>query len=134
MTEPTVPFSGPGPDARYHAYLAAGEFRIQRCAACGHHQFFPRVICMACGAAEPPLVPASGLGTVYSTTTIRNKPEAGGPQDFSIIELAEGPRLFARVEGVAAEDVIIGMAVRVRIEPGDGGEQQPFVVFDPLAE
>jgi len=120
-------FQGPGPDARYADYLAKGEFRIQKCSACGHYMFFPRVMCTDCGAPEPDWVPASGRGTVYSRTTIADRPEAGGERNLSVIELEEGPRLFSRVEGVAPEAVIIGMSVRVRITQGDDG---PFVVFD----
>ncbi|MFP4004847.1 MAG: Zn-ribbon domain-containing OB-fold protein, partial [Alphaproteobacteria bacterium] len=72
-------FQGKGPGARYAEFLARGEFRIQQCTACGHFQFFPRVICTACGAAEPEWVQASGRGTVYSRTLIAQRPEAGGP-------------------------------------------------------
>lgn len=131
MTDPAGPFSGLGPDARYHEYLKAGEFRIQCCPACGHYQFFPRVLCMNCGYGEPDLVPASGEATVYSFTTIRNKPEAGGPLNFSVIQLAEGPRMFSRVENIDPEAVRIGMAVKARIVPSAGEGQLPFIVFDP---
>ncbi len=123
------PFAGPGPDARYHAFLEAGEFRIQRCSDCGGYQFFPRVLCSHCGSAAVELVPASGGGTVYSCTTIREKPEKGGPRNLSIIALDEGPRLFSRVDGIAPEDVRIGMSVRARIAEEDGAR---FVVFYPL--
>ncbi len=122
------PFMGPGPDAQCHAHLANGEFRIQQCRDCGAYQFFPRMLCKACGSPNLTFVKAEGTGTVYSFTTIRNKPEAGGPQNFSIIELTEGPRLFSRVEQIDPEAVHIGMAVRARIV---AGEDQPFVVFDP---
>lgn len=128
MSEIDAAFEGPGPDARYQTYLAAGEFRIQQCQDCGQHQFFPRVLCRACGSANLTFVPASGVAKVYSTTTIQAKPEAGGPYNLSVIELAEGPRLFSRVEGLAPQDVRIGMPVRARI---DTSGEMPFVVFDP---
>jgi uncharacterized protein len=121
-------FQGPGPDARYEAFLEQGEFRIQKCTGCGHYMFFPRVICTACGAAEPEWVTASGRGAVYSRTTIHDRPEAGGVRNLAVIELEEGPRLFSRVEGMAPDDVRIGMAVQARIAEKDGAR---FVVFDP---
>ena len=127
-TATSAAFQGPGPDAHYHAYLAAGEFRVQRCAACGGYQFYPRVLCRSCGGADLTFEPVSGAGTVYSHTTVRAKPEQGGDYNISIIELAEGPRLFSRVEGVPAGAVAIGMPVRARIVPGG---DEPFVVFDP---
>ncbi|MGF1457159.1 MAG: Zn-ribbon domain-containing OB-fold protein [Alphaproteobacteria bacterium] len=132
MTDAAGAFAGPGPDAHYLSFLEAGEFRIQRCPSCGHYQFFPRVLCMACGHPEPDLVPASGAATVYSFTTVRNKPEAGGPHNFAVIELAEGPRMFSRVEGIEPDAVRIGMAVRARIVPAAGEGERPFIVFDPV--
>lgn len=123
-------FQGPGPEAEYHRHLSAGEFRIQRCASCGTHVFFPRVMCTSCGSAELAFVPARGEGTVYSHTTVQNRPEQGGPHNVSIIELAEGVRMFSRVEGVAPDEVAIGMKVRARIVEG---EHYPFVVFDPVS-
>ncbi len=122
-------FQGSGPDVLYHDYLAQGEFRIQRCDACGSHQFYPRMLCVACGSADWTFVPVSGKATVYSATTIQAKPEAGGPYNLSVIELAEGPRMFSRVEGIAPEAVTIGMAVRPRI---DTSAETPFIVFDPV--
>lgn len=129
MNKGTGLFKGDGPDARYADFLSRGEFRIQKCASCGHFQFFPRVICTECGAPEPEWVQASGRGIVYSRTTIHDRPEAGGVRNLSVIELEEGPRLFSRVEGVAPEEVRIGMAVRARIAEQDG---ERFVVFDPV--
>jgi len=122
-------FAGPGPDARYQAFLKQGEIRIQQCSNCGTYRFIPRVMCPACGAAEHTWERISGKASVYSTVTVRNKPDAGGDHDFSLIELAEGPRLFSRVEGIAPHDVSIGMAVTARIAEDDEGFA--FLVFDP---
>ena len=42
--------------------------------------------------------------------------------------LAEGPRLMSRVDGIAVDDVRIGMAVSARIIDEDG---KPLLVFVP---
>lgn len=95
---------------------------LQHCDACDTVQFPPTVTCRACHGAALRLVPASGRGTVYSTTTVRSR---DGAHNVAIIELAEGPRMMSRVEG-DPEAVAIGQAVVARVL---GGEV-PMVVFD----
>lgn len=116
-------FDDPGPDAQWQAALADGQFLIQCCGTCGAAQFPPAVICRACHGAMLKMVPASGKGTVYSTTTVRGRE---GGHDVSIIELAEGPRMMACVEG-DPEAVRIGQAVTARVAAGE----PPRVVFSP---
>ena len=70
-----------------------------------------------------------GTGEVYSTTTVRRKPEAGGDYDVSIIELDEGVRLMSQVLGVEPHLVKIGMRVQLRVVPGESGQHK--VVFYP---
>ena len=124
----TERFSGPGPDAIYADHLAAGVFMIQRCDACGTHIFHPRLLCTSCGTPEPAFVAATGRGTVYSTTVQRRKPEQGGNLNLALVDLAEGPRLMTRIDGIAAEAVTIGMAVTAKIVEEDG---RRFVTFVP---
>lgn len=123
-------FDGPGPDAEFRDALATGRFLIQRCRACGVHRFPPGPVCVACGDAALKTVPASGEGTVHSTTVVRRRPEEGGDHNVALIDLAEGPRLMSRVEGVAPDAVRIGMAVRARIAAG----AEPVLVFDVVDE
>src|SRR3546814_13983000 len=44
---------------------------IQKCTACGAHQFYPRPFCLACESDKVEWVEASGHGVVYSVTTVR---------------------------------------------------------------
>jgi uncharacterized protein len=117
-----------GPDAEFHRRLAGGEFSLQKCQSCASHIFFPRSICPECGADELAWVAASGTGTVYSTSVIRQKPERGGDYNYAIIELTEGPRMISRVENMPPADVAIEMKVTARITEDDSGR---YVVFDP---
>lgn len=100
---------------------------IQRSASSGRHVFYPRVIAPGTGADDLEWVQACGRGTVYSTTVVRTKPPK---PDYNVvlIELAEGPRMMSRVEGVEPADVAIGMAVQARITSDD--EHGAYVVFD----
>lgn len=104
-----------GPEKQYLDKLATGRFEIQRCAACGKHVFYPRVLCPHCGSDRLDWVAPSGRGTVYSTTIVRRKPADGGDYNIVLVDLEEGVRLLSRVAGVAPEQVRIGMAVRARI-------------------
>lgn len=130
MSDPTSPPPvDQGPDAVYREKLAAGEFCIQHCGACGAYIFYPRRNCPGCGAGELGCVAASGDGIVYSTSVVRQRPERGGDYNVAVIQLAEGPRLMSRVENIDPHAVAIDMKVRARITEDDGA---PYVVFDPL--
>ncbi len=117
----------PGPQQQYFDALAAGLLKIQRCDACSRHVFYPRVLCPHCGAAPLSWVEPSGRGTVYSTTVLRRKQEAGGDINVALIDLDEGVRMMSRVEGIDPGAVRIGMPVAARITEHEG---VPLLVFD----
>jgi len=119
-----------GAEASYQEYLAKGEFRIQRCNSCSNHVFYPRALCPHCGSSDMNWTAPTGKGTVYSTTVMRRKPDAGGDYNVCLVQLDEGPRMMSRVEGVAPKDVKIGMPVKARI--AGGGEEEHFIVFDAV--
>jgi len=108
----------PGPEKTYQDKLAQGSFEIQRCAACGQHVFYPRVLCPHCGAERLDWIVPSGRGTVYSTTVVRRKPADGGDYNVALVDLEEGPRMMSRVVSIAPDGVRIGMAVKARITDG----------------
>ncbi len=118
-------FDGPGPEAAFHAHLAEGRFMIQRSASTGRHVFYPRVMEPCSGTADLEWVEASGLGTVYATTANRSR---DGAYNIALVDLDEGPRMMARVEGIDAGDVTIGMRVRASVGEIDG---TPAVIFHP---
>lgn len=111
-----------GAEGEFAAALAQGRFRIQRCSACRKHVFYPRALCPHCGAAALEWVEASGSGCVYSTTTVRRKPQAGGDYNVALVDLAEGPRLMSRIDGIPPGEVRIGMSVNARVvdDPAKG--------------
>jgi len=105
----------PGPERLYRDKLAQGRFEIQRCAACGRHVFYPRVLCPHCGADRLDWVAPGGGGTVYSTTVVRRRPADGGDYNVALVDLDEGVRMMSRVAEVAPDKVRIGMRVRARV-------------------
>lgn len=118
----------PGADAEFERRLSEGTFSIQRCDDTQKFFFYPREFSPFTGSRNVSWHACSGDATVYSTTVIRRKPDRGGDYNLAIVELAEGPRMMSRVEGVAPTDVRIGMKVKARIAESDG---KPIVVFDP---
>lgn len=126
MTQAATMFAGAGPEKVYHDALQAGSFQIQRCGACARHVFYPRVICSHCGSPNLAWVTPSGNGSVYSTTVVRRKADAGGDYNIALIDLEEGVRLMSRVEGLKPDLVTIGMAVKAGIITEN---EQPLLVF-----
>ncbi len=118
------------PEKEFFEHLASGRFMIQKSHSTGGHVYYPRVAEPGTGATDLEWVEASGRGTVYSTTVIRGKPPAPHA-NLALIDLAEGPRMMSRVDGIAPEAVKIGMAVRARVITED---DNPLVVFEPVGD
>jgi uncharacterized OB-fold protein len=114
LPQPT-PLSAP-----YWQAARAGRLVVQRCAACGHAQLYPRSLCTRCAGERLGWEDASGRGRVKSFTVIRRAVsaayEADVPYVVALIELAEGPTLMSNVVGCAPEAVRIGAPVRVRFD------------------
>lgn len=123
------PITDTGPDEQFAAYLAEGRFMIQQSRKTAEHVFFPRAVAPRTGE-DLDWVEASGLGSVYSTSVVRKRPPEAS-YNIALIDLAEGPRMMSRVEGIDPADVRIGMAVRACIVEAEDG---PLVVFVPAEE
>lgn len=119
---PPKPRPAPVPDADSAPYWRAaheGRLVVQRCERCATHQLYPRDRCRTCrGPVE--WVEASGRGTVYSFTVIRqnySRPFRDWiPYVVALVDLEEGPRVMTNVVGCAPEDVRIGLGVRATFE------------------
>jgi uncharacterized OB-fold protein len=124
MSEPTRPL--PDPDEHdtgdFWRATADGELRYQQCEGCGTIVFPPRRHCTGCVDGTLAWRVASGRGTVYSFSVVRQSyhPFFRGKVPYVVawIDLEEGPRLLSNVVDVAdpAQDVRIGMAVELTWE------------------
>jgi hypothetical protein len=113
------------PEEEWRAYLAEGRFMIQRSRSTGGHVFYPRIAEPGTGADDLEWVEASGRGTVHAVTVVRKKDPADS-YNVVLVDLAEGPRLMSRVDGIGNDAVAIGMAVKAKIvSEGD----KPLLVF-----
>jgi uncharacterized OB-fold protein len=120
-----------GAEARYQASLNAGNFLIQRCDSCAKHVFYPREVCPHCGGISLSWIAPKGSGTVYSTTTVRRKPDAGGDLNVSLVDLDEGVRMMSRIDGIPPAEVKIGMRVMAKVIDNNGSG---LVVFEQTGE
>ena len=76
---------------------AAGELRVQKCNACGHHQFPPRQMCPVCRSFDLGWEVMSGKGTIWSFV-IPHPPLLPGyselaPYNVIVVTLDEDPTL-----------------------------------------
>ncbi len=97
-----------------------GKLMLQYCEKCQQYQFYPRLYCMQCGAETPSWVEASGRGTVYSYTIIRqNKsPEFRNdtPYNVVIVQLVEGPRMLSNIIDIPNDNLRVDMPVMVTFD------------------
>jgi uncharacterized protein len=111
----------PAPDngsRNYWQSAAEGRLVVQHCTNCGVYQFYPRALCAAC-AGETEWVDASGHGTLYTFTVIRqNRAEAFKdltPYAVGIVELEEGVRMMSNIVECDVEQLEVGIALEVLI-------------------
>ena len=124
-----MPAPAPSPLTSYLAHLERDQLAYQWSPQAGRAVFYPRVLCPFSGSDQLEWRVSKGLGTVYSTTVVH--PQDGAPYNVALIDCDEGFRLMSRVEGVAPDEVRIGMRVRFRAHR-PGGEASPIPVFFPL--
>ena len=129
-----VPLPKPEPNADSLPYwTAAREQRllIRHCTACGEKHFMPRHACPHCWSDRLEWTEAQGTGTVYTFSIVHRAPTpafaAATPYVIALVDLDEGPRMFANVVGDNALAVAIGDRVRVTFEDrGDGAMLPQF--------
>lgn len=119
MSNPTAYAQPPAPQvdpdsAAYWKGLAEHQVRLPGCDACGKVRFPPLDSCPYCGQPGGEEQVLSGVGTVYSFIvlhrTFHPAFEADLPFAIAVIDLEDGPRIAARIEG-PPEAVSIGMRV-----------------------
>jgi len=84
--------------------------------------FYPRVAVPGSGETDLEWVAASGEATIYAITVNRTRQ---GAYNIALVDLAEGPRMMSRIEGV--ETAPIGARLKARIAAIAG---EPGLVFD----
>lgn len=106
-----------------------GRFLVKRCTACGEAHWYPRAICPLCHSTETVWEESPGTGEVHAFSITRKGPT--GPYGIGYVMLDEGVLMLTNFVDMAPEDLAIGMRVKVRLEPTEGGEGPPAPVFGP---
>lgn len=140
MSEEIVnsPRPAPAVDGESEAFWAGsleGRLVLQRCQSCGAVQHFPRRMCTTCHGERLEPLEASGLGTVYSRTVIRQNHvqpfRSMLPYVVALVDLDEGPRLMSNVVDCDPDEVMIGARVRVRFESVSDDAAVPLFELEP---
>jgi len=98
------------------------ELKYQQCGSCQTVVFYPRRHCTGCTSGKLEWKTASGRGTVYTYSVVRQSYHPffrnRVPYAVAWIDLEEGPRLLSNVVGVddPLNEVKIGMSVEVEWE------------------
>ena len=106
----------------YWAATKNKELRYQQCKQCNTVVFYPRRHCTGCTSGELEWKVASGKGTVYTYSVVRQSYHPFFrqkiPYAVAWIDLDEGPRLLSNVVGIddPLTQVKIGMKVQVEWE------------------
>jgi hypothetical protein len=132
---PPKPRPAPVPNADSAPYWAAahdGRLVVQRCQRCGNRQLYARDHCLVCrGPVE--WVEASGRGTVYSYTVIRQnyvRPFRDWiPFVVALVDVEEGPRVMTNIVGCEPDAVRVGLPVRAVFEAVS--EEAGIALFTP---
>lgn len=88
----------------------------ETCNNCGVKLFPPRDVCLECEAPAQELYTFTGLGEVYSYTTIYDAPagfEHNAPYTVALVKLEEGPLVTAQLTDIDVNEIQIGMPVEM---------------------
>lgn len=121
----------PDNDAFWSA-VGQGDIPLRSCNVCGTVFVLPLPSCPQCGSDHLTIRVSSGQGSLYSWVVV-HVPFGNGlaeqvPYTVAAIELDEGARIFARLEGVPDEQLTDGLRL-VATFPVDHG--RPPIVFVP---
>jgi len=134
------PFS----DISYEQFLNEEKLMGSRCKKCGALFVPPRSICINCYSSEMEWVEMKGRGKLAAFTCIAVGPpfmikegyDRKHPYCSGVVELEEGTRTVARIEGVDTskpETIKIGTPLTVEfLHRGEGENLRTFLAFKPL--
>lgn len=120
MSEPTRPLPNlsEADTGEFWRRTADRQLSYQRCSACAEPVFYPRRHCPGCGSLELDWHQASGYGTIYSFSVVRQSYHpffrTRAPYAVAWVDLDEGVRILSNVVGIADPgELSVGQRVRV---------------------
>lgn len=92
----------------YWEHARRHELSVQRCRACGHHQFPPAPVCQQCLGDELGWQVVSGRGRLVTWTWFHRAYWSSFaeelPYNVAVIRLEEGPQIISNLVGALAEE------------------------------
>jgi uncharacterized protein len=110
---------------------AAERLVIKRCEACDRWFAPDAASCPGCGTEELTWAEATGRGSLVTWTISHGRPApdgtAPGPAVLALVELEEGPWLYARLDGV--QEPAEGLPLKAHfVHPAEG---ESYLIFRP---
>ena len=130
-------------DNSYEQFLNEDKLMGSRCRQCSALSVPPRPICVKCYASDMEWVEMNGKGKLAAFTSIAVGPPFMVQEGYSrerpyvsgVVELEEGARVVARIEGVDAtrpESIRVGTPLQVEfLHRKDGDSIATFLAFRP---
>lgn len=134
------PFS----DISYTAYLQEERLMGVKCRKCGTAFVPPRPLCVGCFSSDLEWKEMKGKGKLVAFTCISIPPPSMAAEGYGrkrpycsgVVELEEGGRVAARIEGVdpcKPEEIKVGMPLRVKfLHRGEGASAGTTLAFEPI--
>ncbi len=125
----------------FNNFLREKKLMASQCKKCGALFLPPRAVCPTCHDSELEWIEMSGEAKLAAYTCIAIAPtlmvEEGygrtNPYCAGIVELAEGPKISARILGVDAktpESIKVGTPMQVEVlESGEGEAKKHYLAF-----
>lgn len=134
------PFS----DISYEKYLGEDKLMGSKCKKCGALFVPPRPICIKCHDTDMQWSEVKGQGKLAAFTCIAVGPAfmaaegygRNNPYCVGVVELEEGARVDARIEGVDTtkpETIKVGMPMRLKfLHRGEEESKKTYLAFEPV--
>jgi uncharacterized OB-fold protein len=114
--------------AEFFDAAARNELMIKQCEDCEEALPPEAAVCTTCGTTSLTWIAAVGTGTLVTWTVVHRAPNAGYadlvPYPVGVVELTEGPWLYARVDG----ELAVGRPLRVEFVHPTEAESYPMFV------
>ena len=130
-------------DISYERFLNEEKLMGSRCLKCGTVFVPPRSICIKCHSSDMEWAEMMGTGKLAAFTCIAVGPPLMSKEGYDrthpyvsgVVQLEEGPRVVARIEGVDGsrpDTIEIGTPLRVDfLHRGEGADLTTFLTFRP---
>lgn len=137
-------FDRPFSDISYDQFLSEKKLMGSKCKACDAVFVPPRSICVKCYSSDMQWVEMKGSGRLAAFTCITVAPpfmidqgyNRNNPYISGVVELEEGGRVDARIEGVdptRPDDIKVGMPLKVKyLHHETERKKETYLAFEPV--